>query len=116
MPTMICGGETGIVDGPDSRSLRSFGGMPSRTLRASRAWRRCVSRVGTVARVLNSAVRACSTSSCVTVPYVNRASTILSVCSWMSTFSRAMRMRSSAVRSAMYVFATSAVSVTSVLS
>ena len=113
---MICGGETGIVDGPDSRSLRSFGGMPSSTLRASRAWRRCVSSVGTVARVLNTTVRACSTSSCVTVPYVNRASTILSVCSWMSTFSRAMRMRSSAVRSAMYVLATSAVSVTSVLS
>ncbi len=113
---MTWGGETGIVDGPFSRSLRSVGGIPSRTLRASSAWRRCVSRVGIVARVLKSAVLACSTSSCVTVPYVNLASTILSVCSWMSTFSRAMRMRSSAVRSAMYVFATSAVRVTSVLS
>src|SRR5438034_106531 len=54
MPTMTRGGETGIVDGPDSRSLRSFGGMPSSTLRASRAWRRCVSKTGSVGR-LNTA-------------------------------------------------------------
>ena len=46
MPTMTSGGETGIADGPASRSARSLGGMPSSTLRASRAWRRCVSRVG----------------------------------------------------------------------
>jgi hypothetical protein len=97
---MTWGGETGIADGPSSRSARSLGGMPSSTLRASRAWRRCVSRVGIVAWVFKSTVRACSTSSWVTVPYLNRASTIFRVCCWISTFSRAMRMRSSAVRSA----------------
>ena len=32
MPTMTWGGETGIADGPSSRSPRSFGAMPSSTL------------------------------------------------------------------------------------
>ena len=50
------------------------------------------------ARVFRSDVLACSTSSCVTVPYLNRASTILRICSCAFAFSRAMRMRSSAVR------------------
>ena len=79
----------------------SLGGMPSSTLRASRAWRCCVSRVGIDASVFRSAVFACSTSSWVTVPYLNRASTIFKISSWVFTLSRAMRMRSSAVRIAM---------------
>jgi len=98
IPTITWRGETGIPDGPASASIMSLGGMPSSTLRASRAWRRCVSRVGMDASVFRSAVLACSTSSCVAVPYLNRASAIPRFCSCVCALSWAMRMRSSAVR------------------
>ena len=87
-----------MPDGPASRSLRSFGGIPRSTLSASRACRSWVSRVGMVASVFRSAVRAWSTSSWVAVPQLNLASAIFRLSCWVSTFSRAMRMRSSAVR------------------
>src|SRR3989449_4574243 len=52
MPTMTRGGETGIVDGPDSRSLRSFGGMPSSTLRSEEHTSELQSRLHLVCRLL----------------------------------------------------------------